>query len=194
MAGFGLGKRHDDVGRHRGCGWSVTSGATLEFASAIATASSSQTIKFSTIVPIGLDSLWSPNGRQLLYSVYRSEDDYRPRLWMVDAQGEEIGKNRRDLGLITWARKCTFSSQSGVIYCGVPKNLQEGAGILPHLVESRDTLYRIDLNRGAREEIALPVKADRSDAFDIEQLFCRRMKTSCSLQNALDGKIYKVQL
>jgi hypothetical protein len=150
---------------------------------------------FSTIIEgFGLDSQWSPNGRELLYSVYRTQDDYRPRLWMVDAQGEEIGKNRRDLGLFTWASKCAFSSQSGVLFCGVPKNLQEGAGILPHLVETNDTLFRIDLNRGTREEIALPVTANRNDDFDVERLFVSPNEDQLWFTNATDGKIYEVQL
>lgn len=99
---------------------------------------------------------WYPNGDKLLYSVYSSDNGYKPQLWTVNAQGDEIGTERKTLGLETWADKCAFGPQSE-LYCAVPERLEEGAGIFPQTAEgTRDLLYRIDPQTGAKSLIAIP--------------------------------------
>ena len=104
----------------------------------------------------GFEPLWSDSGDKLLYSVYSSDNGMNPSLWIVNAQGDNIGQNRTNLGLVTWAQKCTFASNSD-LYCAVPSSLREGAGLFPELADgTNDLLYKIDLKTGAKKLIAIP--------------------------------------
>jgi Tol biopolymer transport system component len=99
---------------------------------------------------------WSPTGDQLLYSVAGSENDWKPSLWVVDASGDSIGANRRNLNIETWADKCTYADTS-TLYCGIPDELERGYGLQPGLADSTpDTIYRIDLTTGLRTRVAIP--------------------------------------
>lgn len=100
--------------------------------------------------------LWSPQGDRLLYSVYSSKNDLKPMLWLVNAQGESIGSGRTSLGIETWADKCVFAN-SRDLYCAVPKNLEEGAGLFPELAQNTtDELYQIDTRTGLKKRVATP--------------------------------------
>lgn len=97
---------------------------------------------------------WSPKGDELLYSVYSADNDYKPTLWLVDAQGDNIGGNRRPVGLDTWADKCSYSTNA--VYCAVPQTLERGAGLFPATSDSTpDNLYRINPQTGIKEQINL---------------------------------------
>ncbi|MFA4833955.1 MAG: hypothetical protein WC619_03880, partial [Patescibacteria group bacterium] len=111
----------------------------------------------STIVEgRGFQPQWSPKGDQLLYSVYSSNNDLKPMLWLVGAQGDNIGAGRKSLGLETWADKCTFASDTD-LYCAVPRDLETGAGLFPELAENTpDRLYQIDMATGLKKLVAIP--------------------------------------
>ncbi len=97
----------------------------------------------------GFEPKWTPQGDKLVYSVYSAEFSYQPRLYLVDAQGDEIGRNKKNLGLATWAHKCTFNQNGTTLYCAVPKELPEGAGLVLELAEdARDDFYQIDVATG----------------------------------------------
>jgi len=97
----------------------------------------------------GFEPKWSPQGDKLAYSVYSSDSAYQPRLYLVNAQGDEIGKDKKNLGLATWAHKCTFNQSGSILYCAVPKELLEGAGLVLELAEyARDDFYQIDVATG----------------------------------------------
>ncbi len=97
----------------------------------------------------GFEPKWSPSGSELLYSVYSADNDYKPTLWLTSAQGDSIGANRRQVGLNTWADKCTYSGAS--IFCAVPQSLDRGAGLFPEMANTTpDTLYRVDPQTGAK--------------------------------------------
>lgn len=115
-----------------------------------------ENFKSTAIEGRGFEPEWSPKGDKLLYSVYSSSSDLKPELWVVNAQGDNIGTGRKKLDVQTWADKCTFSSNSEV-YCAVPKQLEEGAGLFSSLAESTtDNLYKIDVQTGAKKLIAVP--------------------------------------
>ncbi len=102
----------------------------------------------------GFQPQWSPKGDQLLYSVYSATTDYKPTLWLVAAEGDTIGANRRPLNLNTWADKCSFSGSS--MYCAVPQRLERGAGLFPATAESTpDVLYRINPSTGEKQVVNL---------------------------------------
>lgn len=102
----------------------------------------------------GFEPKWSPKGDELLYSVYSADNDYKPTLWLTSAQGDNIGANRRPLGLNTWADKCTYSGAT--VFCAVPQSLERGAGLFPELSNNTpDLLYRIDSQTGSKSIINL---------------------------------------
>ncbi|MBL7141504.1 hypothetical protein ISS21_00165 [Patescibacteria group bacterium] len=97
----------------------------------------------------GFEPKWSPQGDKIVYSVYGVESGYQPRLYLVSAQGDEIGRNKKNLNLATWAHKCAFNQSGGTFYCAVPKELSQGAGLISELAEdARDDFYKIDVATG----------------------------------------------
>jgi hypothetical protein len=113
---------------------------------------------FKSMVVEGLDfrPKWVPGGEQLMYSVAGSLSRYKPMLWLVDAQGDDIGRNRRSLNVNTWPEKCTFADKS-TVYCAVPQDQPEGLGLQPDIAKSLvDDIYKIDLNTGLQTKIAVP--------------------------------------
>ena len=117
----------------------------------------------STIVEgLNFASQWSSTGKKLLYNVDSARSNFKPELWIVNSYGEEIGSGRRMLELNTWAKKCSFASDD-ILYCAVPRELPEGAGMAPEIAaEIPDDLYKIDLKTGLRTSIAL----DKDYTFD----------------------------
>lgn len=111
----------------------------------------------SMVVPgRGFEHQWSPSGDRLLYSVYYSDNQMKPMLWIADAAGSQIGENRQMLNVQTWVDKCTFANNNE-IYCAVPTNLDYGAGFLPALAnQTPDRLYKINPSTGAKQLIAIP--------------------------------------
>lgn len=107
---------------------------------------------------LGFDSLWSPNGRQLLYSVSGDYSQNKPLLWIVDATSSTMGDNRRSLGLNTWVDKCTWNSSS-VVYCAVPLELPPNAGLQRSIYDNEsDSLYKLDLSSGTSTLVAIPAE------------------------------------
>ncbi len=124
-----------------------------------------ENFKSTLIEGRGLKSQWSTSGDRLLYSVYSSSNNMNPSLWVVDAAGDTINQNRRRINLNTWADKCTFASNTEV-YCAVPENLPEGAGLFPELADkTKDDLYKVNLDNGTKELIAVP-----DGTFNISQI------------------------
>ncbi len=104
----------------------------------------------------GLQSQWSPNGKQMLYSVYNPNNELKPSLWIVNAEGNTIGTGKRPLHVNTWANKCAFDSQGRYVYCGVPIRLPTGAGFDQSIANlTEDRLYRIDTQTGLKTEIPI---------------------------------------
>ena len=117
-----------------------------------------ENFKSTVIEGRGFEPQWAPDGDRLLYSVYSSDNDLKPTLWIVNAQGEGIGSNRQNLGIETWANKCTFSGTKD-LYCAVPYDLKKGAGLFPDLANStNDVIYKIDTQTGASRRISVPDK------------------------------------
>ncbi len=144
----------------------------------------------STIVEgRGFQGQWSTNGDRLLYSVYSSNTDYKPSLWIVEAQGDNIGQNRRELKLETWADKCTFGDNDSV-YCAVPRDLSTGAGIFAsELDNSPCDLYKIDLKTGIKTKLAIP-----EGNHNIENVIVNNNGNYLYFTSKTDGKLYKINL
>jgi len=114
-----------------------------------------ENFKSITVEGRGLTSEWSPTGNKLLYSVYSDRSDYKPELWIVNSQPGNAGTERKLLNVNTWADKCTFQDER-YVYCGIPNDLQRGAGFVPEIANNvPDTLYKIDIQTGAKTPIPM---------------------------------------
>jgi len=115
-----------------------------------------ENLKSTTIEGRGFDPKWSAEGDKLLYSVYSSANDLKPGLWIVNAEGDSIGTERKNLDIETWASKCVFADNTN-LFCAVPEYLEEGAGLFPELAKSTtDRLYKIDTRTGLKKLVAIP--------------------------------------
>jgi len=137
----------------------------------------------------GFQGKWTPQGDKVLYSVYSTASQNKPELWVVDASVNSIGRNREPIQLQTWADKCTFYDNS-TVYCAVPNSLQEGAGLLPSETDnSADTIYKININTGAKTEIAVP-----NQDHTMENLIISSDGKEMYFTDKTDGKLYKISL
>ncbi|OQB44256.1 MAG: hypothetical protein BWY03_00312 [Parcubacteria group bacterium ADurb.Bin159] len=97
----------------------------------------------------GFEPKWSSSGQKLLYSVYSPDSGYRPSLYLVNAQGEEIGTEKIKLDLFTWANKCTFNKDDSYVYCAVPRDLEYGVSLVPEVAGPEiDDFYKINTADG----------------------------------------------
>jgi len=118
-----------------------------------------ENFKSTIIEGRGFRYQWAPEEGRLLYSVYSSENDLKPSLWIVNAEGESIGTGRKNLHIETWADKCTFANNTD-LYCAVPNELEAGAGLFPEMAKTtNDRLYKIDTRTGLKKLVAIPDKA-----------------------------------
>jgi hypothetical protein len=144
----------------------------------------------STVVPgRGFDPKWSPVGDKLLYSVYSTASDMKPGLWIVDAQGDNIGNNRINLNVNTWADKCSFTDNTN-LYCAVPNSLDQGSGLFPELGNNTtDSLYQIDVKTGNKKQIAIP-----QGDYTISNVTVTDDNQNLYFTDAKTNKIYKIKL
>lgn len=144
----------------------------------------------STIVEgRGFEPKWAPQGNQLVYSVYSSQTEMKPGLWVVDAEGDSIGSNRRNLNVNTWADKCNFSGGTN-LFCAVPRSLEEGAGLFPELAKNTiDDLYQIDSATGAKKRIAIP-----EGDYNIDSIMVSPDQKYLFFSDSVSGQLHKITL
>ncbi len=140
-----------------------------------------ENFKSTIIEGRGFDSKWSPDGVHLLYSVYSNKNQLKPSLWIVNAQGDNIGVGRKNLGLETWVSKCHFTN-SQIIYCAVPQILPKGAGLFPQSANTtNDLIYQVNIVTGGKKLISIPDKSFTIDniivSADQKTLFFTDKKT-----------------
>ena len=148
-----------------------------------------ENFKSTIIEGRGFEFKWSNNGEKLLYSVWNTDDNLNPRLWIVDASVDKIGNNRKNLELQTWASKCNFASPTD-LYCAVPESLPQGAGLFPELADrTKDLLYKIDLKTGAKKLLAVP-----DGSFNISEIMVPSDQKTLFFTDKSRGEIYKIDL
>ena len=148
-----------------------------------------ENFKSTVVEGRGFQPQWSTAGDRLAYSVYSSANNLKPELWAVDAQGDSIGGNRRDLGVATWASKCTFANDT-TMYCGVPKTLDTGAGLFPEMAQNTsDTLYQINIQTGEKTLIAVP-----DGNYNMSNLSITKDGSNLFFQDDNTKLVHKVQL
>ncbi|MFH0804778.1 MAG: hypothetical protein V1916_01120 [Patescibacteria group bacterium] len=143
----------------------------------------------------GFQGVWSPTGTQLLYSVYSAASQYNPSLFLVDADGDQIGANEITLGLQTWPTRCAFTSTATALYCAVPTNLPTGSGLSPSIATAtKDAIYRIDANTGSRNLVALPSLPTAGTDYSITAMFLSADAKTLYFNDGNSGKLFSVQL
>jgi len=148
-----------------------------------------ENFKSTVVEGRGLTYEWSKTGDRLLYSVYNTRSDLKPKLWVVDAQGDTINQNRRSLEINTWADKCTFASNTE-IYCAVPTQLDPGAGIFRDTAsQAADEIYKIDLETGNTKLLAIP-----DGKYNVSKIMVDDQQSTLSFSDANSGAIYQIKL
>ena len=148
-----------------------------------------ENFKSTVVEGRGFQPQWSPKGDKLLYSVYSSQNNLKPMLWAVNAQGDNIGQNRKNLNIETWADKCVFGNNIEV-YCAVPTSIEDGAGLFPELgTKTVDELYKIDLDSGLKKLIAVP-----DGDYNISNIILADNETYLYFTDTATRRIYKIQL
>lgn len=139
----------------------------------------------------GFEPSWAPTGERIAYSVYSGQNNYLPRLYLVDAQGENIGNNKIDTGLTTWAHKCTFTQNGGTMYCAVPRNLPEGSGLMPELAgNTRDDFYQVDVQTGRISFLA----EGAMGGYNVSKIYLSADGSYLYFQEASSGKLRYIKL
>ena len=137
----------------------------------------------------GYEGQWSKTGDRLLYSVHNGNSDFKPQVWIVNAQGNAAGSGRRNLKLETWAHKCGFG-ENNVAYCAVPREMREGIGFAPELASGvADNFYRIDLNTGVKTQIAQP-----DGNYTAQKVFVSEDGKFLYFRDQNSGNIHKIEL
>jgi len=148
-----------------------------------------ENFKATTIEGRGFEHLWDEQGNKLLYSVYSSTTQLKPSLWIVNAKADSIGDNRQNLNLQTWAHKCTFAD-STIVYCAVPNELPEGAGLFPELAQnSVDSLYKINITNGSQTLVAIP-----DGNYNINNIIVAADESNLYFTDIFTGKLYTINL
>lgn len=138
----------------------------------------------------GFIPTWSPSGKNLLYSVYQSGNGYLPSLWVSGAVGDDIGSNRRELQINTWADKCAWKSESEII-CGVPTNLGAGAALQRSLfTNTPDQLVKINVDTG---ETVIYGKAASEDTA-VQQITITPDGKAAIFTDSISGKLIRFEL
>ena len=144
----------------------------------------------------GLQSDYSPDGRYMLYSTYSDSSNNNPTLSLVEADGNRIGANNKDLGLAAAVKDCVFTSDSTSVYCAVPANDDlVGYGLIPGLADGiAKDIYRIDLRTGSRIKIAIPVDENGFDDYEAENLMLSSDDSQLYFKDRLTGQLVKITL
>jgi len=142
----------------------------------------------------GFEGKWSNDGSKILYSVYNSESQFKPTLWVASASGDALGQNRRPLEINTWPSKCVFGKGS-TVYCAVPKFLDEYSGVYKQLAQGvPDDLYAIDLSTGSKTKLAELVNRTASPVYSVQDLLVDEERGSLYFTDASTGQLNEVRI
>lgn len=147
-----------------------------------------------TVPGRGFDSIYSPDGQHILYSVFSKETNYNPTLYIANGTATNMGTNAMNLDLQTWPEKCTFGSNNS-LYCAVPQYLEQGTGLFTDLSKTvPDDFYRIDLTTGRSTRIARPVNGSGTDEFSAINLRLSSDESALYFYDQQSGTMQKIQL
>lgn len=147
---------------------------------------------FKSLTVEGRDfrGVWSPDSNKMLYSVYDPNNDYKPQLWISDANGDSIGNNRQKISLNTWADRCTFAGND-IALCSAPETMPFGAGLEQQVTTGiSDQVWAINLQTGQTALVAKPTNVSAIGNI----MFSASSPNDLFLSGKYDNKIYKINL
>jgi hypothetical protein len=145
----------------------------------------------------GFEGQWSPSGQYMVYSTYSADSNFNPVLHIVNGQGDTIGDDNRSLDLQTWSDKCAFAKNGSSLYCAVPNagQLKTGSGIYREQAANvPDTFYRVDLQSGSVQKIAVPVGTDGSRQFSAVNLGLSPDGSTLYFTDASSGRVLSLNV
>lgn len=134
---------------------------------------------------LGFQGYWNPDGSKILYSVYNSDNNYEPTLWVTD----RTGSFKKRIMINTWAEKCSFYNNN-TVYCGVPQKLESMMGLSPNFaIDINDDIYRIDINKNFTEKIF-----SLEDGYNVKKLMITTDEKNLFFTDRRTGRLYKIDL
>lgn len=146
---------------------------------------------FKSIIAPGADFLpnWSLSGKQILFSTWSPASSGKPNLWVTSGDPATMGAGRRNINIQTWADKCVWADESN-IYCGVPQNLPEDAGLQRQQFNTLpDDVYHINLKTGVSEKIST-----EDQTHPITNPVLNRDQSKLIFSDSGSGKLYSYDL
>ncbi len=139
----------------------------------------------------GLTTLWSPDGKKVLYSKTRTGgNDFVLSLY------DTTTKKSADLGINTLPEKCVWASDAITLYCAIPDSRPRGA--YPDIwyqgaISFTDSIWKLDTQTSLYKTLSNPSE-DVDTAIDGIHLFLDAAERNLFLTNKKDGSLWLVNL
>lgn len=135
----------------------------------------------------GLTALWSPNGKQFIYTK-TDAFGHNLSLWLADENGNDIKK----LDIITLAEKCVWAKDNFVLFCSAPETWPSDA-LLPDdyykgIVRGADMFLRVNTTTNAVSFVLEPTLVDATN------LIIAPQEDYLFFINRYDGGLYSIKL
>lgn len=154
---------------------------------------SSTTKSFNKIIPdiYGFSPKWSPSGEKLFFSKTDSKGK-NISIFLADKNGS----NQKSTGATTLTEKCAWSQDPRIIYCAIPKNIEE-AVILPDdfykgTFLSDDDFWKI--NTETNEKTKIIEDSEMIETYDANELFLSPQENYLFFVNKTNGLLYSIKL
>lgn len=139
---------------------------------------------------LGFKAMWTNRSGRLIFQTYSGDTSYRPDLWIVDASVGSLGTNRRDLHVETFLDTCALSADDRTLFCAIPRDLPEGAGLTPQIAETLSSdFWKIDLETGLKTLLLAP-----RDPVNVETVLVSSDEKYLFFKNRADGRLYEIKL
>jgi len=139
----------------------------------------------------GFSVKWSPDGSKILYSKTNSNGKN-----IVVFTADRTGSNQKTANVSTLAEKCVWSQDPRIIYCAVPKNIND-ANILPDdfykgIFLANDEFWKINVING--DKTKLLDDSQLIEIYDATDLFLSSQESYLFFVNKINGLLYVIEL
>jgi len=148
---------------------------------------------FTKIIPniYGFSVKWSLDDSKILYSKTNTKGK-NISLNIVNRNGS----NEQALGISTLVEKCTWSQDPRIIYCAIPKNIDE-ANILPDdfykgSFVANDEFWKINIETEKKEKIL--DDSQMTELYNATELFLSPNEDYLFFINKNNGLLYSIEL
>lgn len=139
----------------------------------------------------GFSVEWSPDGNKILYS-QTSPNGKNITIFTADRSGS----NQKTTEVKTLAEKCVWSQDPRIIFCAIPKNINE-ANILPDdfykgTFLANDEFWKINVENGEKNKIL--EDSQMIETYDATNLFLSPEEGYLFFINKVNGLLYSIKL